>query len=382
MVASTVSGPFRPGTGRLPPHLAGRRREQELFDRLLAGLAQGEPAPADALLYGPRGNGKTTLLSWIESRADESPELDALWLVPSAIPDETRLVERLLPASFWSRFAPAEASAFGITWRPGGNDPPPLDLAITARARRRPLVVLLDEAHTLRPEVGGALLNASQMAGRRTPFLLVLAGTPDVRDRLGEMNASFWNRAQLLSIGRLDDEASAAAVREPLREDGLSIADQALARIVAESHGYPFFLQLWGDAVWVEADAARRSGSPEPVVTVEAVERAAPEFERRRREYYHDRYREMEDADLLGVAAAVAGVFARSPRVSTARLRSAIVEGLGEGSDPERIGPAETMLRQTGFVWRGGGETSWEPGIPSLMDYMREEIAENAAAAP
>ena len=49
---------------------------------------------------------------------------------------------------------------------------------LEARCARKPLVALLDEAHTLDPEVGKVLLNSSQKVRARAPFLLVLAGTP------------------------------------------------------------------------------------------------------------------------------------------------------------------------------------------------------------
>ena len=42
-------------------------------------------------------------------------------------------------------------------------------------------MLLLDEAHTVGEEIGSALLNASQQVGRELPFLLVLAGTPELR---------------------------------------------------------------------------------------------------------------------------------------------------------------------------------------------------------
>ena len=60
---------------------------------------------------------------------------------------------------------------------------------LTARCRKRPLAVLLDEAHTLDLEVGRTLLNTSQQVRDEAPFLLVLAGTPGLPAHLGSMNA-------------------------------------------------------------------------------------------------------------------------------------------------------------------------------------------------
>ena len=61
-----ASGPFRPGAGGLPPYLAGREGEQRLFRELLQDLQRGVPSSSEVVLYGPRGNGKTALLFWLE----------------------------------------------------------------------------------------------------------------------------------------------------------------------------------------------------------------------------------------------------------------------------------------------------------------------------
>lgn len=383
MARGSGIGPFRPGVGVPPPVLAGREAEQAMFRRTVQGLSVRVPPPADAVLYGPRGNGKTSLLAWLASEAKTVRGVDALCLDPSEIPDTATLAARLTRRRFRWPFAPVEATVRGVTSQRSPDEGPRLlGETLERRVRRRGLILLFDEAHTLPPEVGRSLLTVSQrvrLHGLR--FLLVLAGTPDLHDRLAETDATFWNRSEIHPIGRLDTDAGAQAIREPLAADGITIADDALDRVLADCHGYPFFLQLWGDALWKRADAARRGGDEAPAVTVEAVDLAAPEFERRKRLYYLDRYREMEKVELLGVAASVAEAFAGSPKVSSAQLRAAIAAGLGEDSDPARIESAETTLRQTGFVWRGGGDTRWEPGIPSLMDYMREEVAKNTEVA-
>lgn len=374
-------GPFRPGPGLPPPHLAGRGAEQSLFRRLLAGLVNGQAPDADVVLYGPRGNGKTALLEWLEAEAKTCRGLEVLSLTPPEIRDVPTFVARLLRRPYWRRLAPAEGSFRGMTWRSREERSRSLTEALSSRVRRRGLAVLVDEAHDLDPEVGGALLNASQQVRGDRPFLLILAGTPDLRARLRRMNASFWNRGEIHAIGRLEPEASADAVRKPLMDAGMSIGDKALKHIVAESHGYPFFLQLWGKSVWMEAVTTRRAGGSEGVVTMDTVNDAAPHFEHRKRNYYVDRYDELKDLRLLPVAWRVAHAFADSASLPDSDLDAAIAAGLGDDYDADRAAAAEQVLRHTGFVWRSGGDTAWEPGIPSLMDYVREEMAKGRSAA-
>ena len=360
--------PFQPGTGRPPPYLAGREGEQTLFRRYFDALRRGRSAPGEILLYGPRGNGKTALLDWAEREADADEGLDAHWLVGSDIPAPADFVARLGLGSWLRKIAPESVSiaGIGVSLRGGEDRPLLLAEALEARAKAKPLLILLDEAHTLKPEVGQWLLNAAQTAGRRAPFLLVLAGTPDLRARLSEMEASFWNRAKKLPLGRLDEGAAGEAIRRPLADDGIGVEDEALAHIVRESHGYPFFVQLWGHAAW---DRVRGAGGGSGPVTTAVVEEAAGEFEAERNDYYIDRYRELEKRELLPAARAVAAAFPEEGRLSHAAFRRAVARSGGGG--PGSVEVAEA-LEHLGFVWQARGTLSWEPGIPSLMDFILE----------
>ena len=99
MMETDVLGPFQPGPGRMPPFLAGRETEKQLFEGLLQRLRSGKPPPSELILYGPRGNGKTVLLRWLREAAAQRPPVDAVALLPSGIPDVAGLATRLLPKS-------------------------------------------------------------------------------------------------------------------------------------------------------------------------------------------------------------------------------------------------------------------------------------------
>lgn len=368
---TSARGPFRPGPGRLPPYLAGREREQSLFRELFSDVQRGLAPSSEILIHGPRGNGKTALLVWLQEKAAPEFDLDLLRLDPTRFSDEESLVRQVLSDSFWRRLKPDGISISGICWRPGQADPPPLHDALAARVRRRPLVLLLDEAHTLDPGVAGILLNASRIVGAELPFLLVLAGTPDLRARLSRASSSFWNRADKLPIGRLADSAVAEAIQRPLAADDIGVTDDALDRIVREAQGYPFFVQLWGRAVWRRVSRAGAGA----LVTPEVVEAATPEVVTQQRDYYLDRYDELDRLDLLPAARSVADAFADEPQITNDALKDAVRSGLGDAADREEFAAALETLRHLGLVWRaGGGDPGWEPGIPSLMDYLREQV--------
>ena len=333
---------------------------------LLADLDRGRPAPSEVILYGPRGNGKTALLGWVNQVASGSTGVDVEEFTPSEFDSPAGLAELLLPAGWWKTLKPDEIGVRGITWRPGQRSAAPTPAQVLAlRAARKPLVVLLDEAHTLDPKVGRSLLNAAQKVGKSAPFLLVLAGTPNLRDHLGTMGASFWNRSRKLRIGRLDERATADAIRKPLEAENIAIADDALEHIVRDSHGYPFFVQLWGDAVWARAAAASREQ-----VVLEDVRACQAVFDRHREDYYLDRHEELLKLRLLRPAQEVAKTFESHPVISDSELEAAIRRGLGEASGDEEVDAAAQQFRHLGYIWRAGTRPLWEPGIPSLMGYI------------
>ena len=371
-------GPFQAGDGGLPPYLAGREYEQDLCRAFLSRLRHDRPPPREIIFYGPRGNGKTALLVWLQKEAASSPGIDVIRISPAAIRTETRLVERLLPTSWWQHLTPDEISIHGIKWRPGNDRPPPLDKALTARARKGPLVLLLDEAHTVDEEIGSALLNASQQVGREFPFLLVLAGTPELRSRLGALNATFWNRAERCPVGRLRPEASAAALRRPLEEEQIEIDEDAAAHIVRESQGYPYFVQVWGEAVWQQIRGSE--DTRQRIVRADAA-RAQASFDRSKNGYYLERYDELVDRELLPVARTVADAFAQRSLLNDEQLDAAIARGLGDARRPEIVNAARTALSHLGYVWRPETEPMWEAGIPNLMTYVQRYVPAPSASS-
>ena len=364
-------GPFRPGPGGLPPYLAGRGSEQAIFRRLLSGLQDGLAPPREVVLHGPRGNGKTALLAWLQREAAGYPGVDVLRLTPADIPNEPRLVQRVLPTTWLQRLTPSEVSIRGITWLTGRNESAPLDEVLAARVRKKPLVLLLDEAHTLDGEVGSTLLNTSQKIGRDLPFLLVLAGTPNLRSHLNTMNVSFWNRAERRPVGRLDPSAAGEAIRQPLHGDNIDIDEDALAHVVRESHGYPYFVQLWGEALWRQATEAAEPEARRRLnrAAADAVQSA---FDREKNDYCLDRYEELEKLDLLPVARTVAEAFGAQPLLNDSGLEAAVLKELGTSAGGDALTRAKEAMRDLGYVWRPEATPSWEPGIPSLMDYVRE----------
>ena len=373
--------PFRPGFG-LDPAGRGRRPEAEaVLSNFLRMLHGGKPGAYAAFLYGPRGNGKTVLLHWLRSEAakEDGRGGKGIVLVRISITDmasSAAVAQAILNATSDPRDR-AGLAVEGSVGLPGLAS-----VRVTGRSRERslslsealsegaePLLVTLDEAHEAPPEMLGGLLNVVQEAGEVRPVAAVFAGTPGLARTLRSAHASFWSRGRRLRIGLLPEESAQAVLARPFRDAGLGADDEAVAALAAAADHYPYFLQLYGEAVWrvVEASGGRAL-RPEHVAPALAAADGA------RQDYYLDRYEEFSDAGLLPVARIVAEAFVGSAgtpanrRLSDAELNEVLTH---HGNAAE----TKAFLVAKGYVWQETpGDPSWSPGIPSLMDYMVERI--------
>ena len=373
---------FLPGSGKMPPHLAGREAEQTILRKYLGWLQQREDIPREIVFVGPRGNGKTVLLRWFEREALATSEVDVVWLTPDEIPNLDILADSLVPPGRFREALPDTLSlSIGVGkmgWNLGGHIGALTNL-LTARCSRKPLVVLLDEAHTLDKDIGRALLNASQKVRAKAPFLLALAGTPGLSEHLNSMSATFWNRGKKLGIGRLTREATGEALTGPAGQPDaalLRLTPAALDTVVTESQCYPYFIQLWGEALWEQAQEV--GGTP---LDRAAVDRARPAVVTEQDTYYQDRYAELENRDILDAAVAVATAFGGHRTLGHHQLNQGIAVAV---ADKAHVKDTRQALRELGYIWQAPGRRDWEPGIPSLMDYVRagENLASPPASAP
>ena len=370
---------FTPGTGAVPPALTGREREQAVLSLCLADLLGGVSPPHDVALVGPRGTGKTVLLNWFKRTCrDRAPDVDVAALTPNDIPTQEALLDVLAPPSAMAKLLPRKvgvAAVGSVEWGQPSGAMRNLQAALIARCRRKPLAVLLDEAHTLDLEVGRALLNVSQQVRDEAPFLLVLAGTPGLPVHLGAMNASFWSRlgAGRLGIGLLSAAAARAALVDPLAAHGVSIAAAALDAVVEDSQRYPYFVQLWGEALW-----QRRLATGVIRLTAAHAASARPEVAARVTDYYEDRYLELDQSGWLAAAERVAARFRCTPTLTYEELKAAVAAGLAANAAAGQIHSALDVLQRLGFVWRPPAQLPpvlYEAGIPSLMAYVLDHAA-------
>lgn len=132
------------------------------------------------------------------------------------------------------------------------------------------LVLFVDELQYVKEDQLAALITAlHRTAQQGLPVVLVGAGLPQLRGRTGRAKSYAERLFDFPEVGPLDPAAAKRAISKPAEDNGVAVAPGALDLIVAETHGYPYFVQEWGKHSWdvasessiSEADVAQASAS-------------------------------------------------------------------------------------------------------------------------
>lgn len=275
--------PYAPGAGTPPPELAGRdellERASIALDRIRAGRAA-----RSLILYGLRGVGKTVLLNkmkveadaqgfstaWIEAPENRSlpamlgPVLRGTLLKLDRIKSTRDSAKRALRAL--AGFAKLKVTygdvAFGIDLEPeaGLADSGDLDTDLgellvavgeAAKDRGTALVLFVDELQYVKEDQLASLISALHGANQRQlPVTMVAAGLPQVLAQSGRAKSYAERLFEFVPVDRLDDASAIEALVGPALREQVRYEDTALAEILEQSQGYPYFLQEWGKHCW------------------------------------------------------------------------------------------------------------------------------------
>ncbi len=285
-----VKNPYTPGAGTPPSELAGRDALREKVRICIERLRIGNTAKS-VLMVGLRGVGKTVLLDQMCADAEatgihtirvEAPEnrsLPAL-LAPalrvallrlSQIEAARNLAQKSLRAL--AGFARALKFKFqdievGIDFEPekGLADNGDLESDLTAlfvevgnaaKAAKTVLVIFIDELQYVKQTEFAALISAlHRCAQLKLPLTVVGAGLPQLLSLAGEAKSYAERLFDYPIVDKLDPVAAADAIRKPARNLNVDYEDAAVESIIANTQGYPYFLQEWGKHAWDLAQAS------------------------------------------------------------------------------------------------------------------------------
>ncbi len=124
-----------------------------------------------------------------------------------------------------------------------------------ARSDNSAVVLFIDELQYV-PEEQLAILIASlhRCAQRQLPITMVGAGLPQLRGQTGKAKSYAERLFDFPMVGPLDATDASRAIEKPIVDEQAAIEQEATARIVATTRGYPYFLQEWGKHSWEVAN--------------------------------------------------------------------------------------------------------------------------------
>ncbi len=273
------STPFHPGYGSSPEVLAGR---DDVRDALRRQLQSGESV--HHAFYGPRGIGKTVLLTEFGQWAAGKPRWHVIrHRMATDQQISLALVDRLADPSHaltrrWDRLV--ESLRSNLTVRVSGpvaitksfdasKAAGPVDTLLEralvrmgrdAAAQHTAVLLLLDEIHTPRPGSElERLSNALQAVKEQELPVHALVAVLRPVDSGGTRGATFLERLESTSLRFLAPAEARLALVEPWARRGVATEAAALDRLVVAADGYPYFIQLFGARThdrWVHAGGA------------------------------------------------------------------------------------------------------------------------------
>lgn len=281
--------PYRPGNGIDPPYLGDREEQIEAVRAFLKDARN----PRNVLITGLRGVGKTVLLNHLQGEAEglgwlvvdrEFSESDAepMAFANALLTDVNRALRRL---SLSTRLKDKAAGLLQVaidavgaltvsygefkvsvdTKRRRSGPPRRLDddlkEALThigelcRKSEYRGLVLRYDEFHVIREHPGSPTLSAlltatSAVQQHGLPLMLMLCGLPPVVDNLSRSKSYSERMFTTMLLDNLRPPEDRAALVDPATRLGRRFADEVVDAVMVDSGGYPFFIQVYGDALW------------------------------------------------------------------------------------------------------------------------------------
>ncbi len=382
-----IRNPYAPGAGTPPPELAGRDELRETIRVAQERVRLGRPGKS-VLMVGLRGVGKTVLLDRMREDAEaagiqtlrvEAPESRSL---PAILAPQLRQALLRLSRNEQARdlanralrglagFAKALKVkyqdievGFDFEPEPGLADNGDLehdlqDLLEAAGAAAKQagtaLVLFVDELQYVDEEELASLITAlHRTAQRRLPVMLVGAGLPQLRGRMGRAKSYAERLFDFPEIGALPPDAARIAIAKPAEAEGVEIEGTALECIIRETHGYPYFLQEWGKHTWDAATTSPiRLGDVE-LASITALAALDESFFRVR----FDRLTPSEKRYLRAMAALGPGPH-RSGDIAEQLKREVTA-----------LGPTRAQLISKGMIWSPShGDTSFT--VPLFDEFM------------
>lgn len=396
--------PFRPGAGHAPLYLAGRSREVDTFDRMIAQ----QPVMRNVIITGLRGVGKTVLLDRLKPHAQQA---GWLWtgtdLTESASLTEERICRRLvtdlsvilkpilirrvetLPFGFARNLEKTEEPVdFDDLWdlfgnTPGLNEDKIKSVLLSVRdmlkgSNLKGIVFAYDEAQNLSDNASkeefplSILLDSFASIQRdhhEVNFLLVLTGLPTLFPRLNEARTYSERMFDVTKLDKLSAEDSQEAILKPIEisKSPLRFSQNSVDEIVQMSGGYPYFIQYICKEVFDAWITQMENGDIPYVAKEEIIAKLDQDFFSARWDRATDRQQEFMKV--------IASLDSASEEFTTQEIVASSQNILKKGFSPSHATQILSALLDKGLVYRNKhGRYSF--AVPLMHEFiLRQKVA-------
>ncbi len=272
--------PYTPGAGVRPSYLAGRDNLIKGAEKTLQSIKAGVHSQS-YMYYGLRGVGKTVLLNEIEECADslgfiyehiEISENDdfkkVIYMILKKFLVELRTIHKVketamkglaLLKAFTISYCDVE---FGLDVEAlegkadtghFQNDLTELFLQLgrTAKESGKNLAIFIDEVQYLKNDDFEALIAAIHRIGQKNyPIIVFGAGLPKIAKIAGDAKSYAERLFDYVKIDSLKPPHDEEAIVEPARKFNKQYTPEAISKVLAETEGYPYFIQEFGRIIW------------------------------------------------------------------------------------------------------------------------------------
>jgi len=295
------------------------------------------------VFMGPRGVGKTSLLR-LAQREAERQRFATIWVttgderpLAAALADEFDRLSRDWKSAAGTALKAAlktlKVSVSGVSIGVGAvesNQAPigtgrALQDAIESAVKgvldddASGLIIFIDEVQSADAVGLKALAYAWQHLQAQpdgVPAIVISAGLSHSQDVIAKA-VSFGERFEYIAITNLDADAARHALTAPTQDLGVDWAPDALEAVLAQTQGYPYFIQEFGDKMWTAA------GYPAPgtTLTLTHYRTALAAFQQSRDQMFRSRWVQTTPAEAkMLVAMAAVGDIAVQRKDIAARM--------------------------------------------------------------
>lgn len=293
--------PFTPAFGSMPSVLAGRN---DFLERMTTAFENGPGDPnLSTMVVGPRGSGKTVLLSRVRELASAEGWITAgTTALPGMLEDlyEQSLLagEHIVSEDSGKRLSSLRIGPLSASWEnervyEGNWRTRMTRLLEQLDAYGTGLLITVDEATADLDEMILLAATYQHFVTEGRKVALVMASLPYHANRLvTDKSVSFLRRSAQEDLSRISDADVMSAFIRTIEEAGKTIEPEALDACVKAIGGFPFMMQLVGYRAWLASE-------PQDVLNANAAERGILEANRELEErVIASTYRELSKGDI------------------------------------------------------------------------------------